>query len=204
MVNELVEEIKDLLDIPEVERIIHHKVKEVKDLLSKNIHLYRDLEESLLEAKPPKKPGKMNLCGHRFELTLIGKRTWIPSIPNFRGDCGIYDIIPQEVIDFIVKYKAKPGMPIMLRGFAFPGLKERKFDLAFEKIKPTRFTGIINEHGGVKKTIEIENYESQADVQEKYSRIKELNRCLLKNEDYYSHVTTEFECRWRPLLESIL
>jgi hypothetical protein len=95
-------------------------------------------------------------------------------------------------------------MPVMLRGLAFPGLKERKFDLAFEKIKPKRFTGIISEHGGVKKAIEIENYESRVEVREKYSKIKELNRCLLKNEDYYSHVTTEFECRWRPLLESIL
>jgi len=204
MVNELVEEIKDLLDIPEIERIIHHKVREVKHLLSKNIHLYRDLEESILDVEPRKNPGKMHLSGHRFELSLIGKRTWIPSIPNFRGDCGIYDIIPQEIIDFIVKYKAKIGMPIMLRGLTFPGFKERKFDLAFEKIKPNRFTGIINEHGGVKKTIDIENYESQVDVREKYSKIKELNRCLLKNDEYFNHVTSEFECRWKPLLESIL
>jgi hypothetical protein len=58
MVNELVEEIKDLLDIPEIERIIHHKVREVKHLLSKNIHLYRDLEESLLDVKPRENPGK--------------------------------------------------------------------------------------------------------------------------------------------------
>jgi hypothetical protein len=132
MVNDLIEEIKDLVEIPEIERIIRHRIEELKYMLSESIYLYRDIEESLLELKPPKHPGKMHLCGQIFELTLIGKKTWIPSIPYPLKDFDIYGIIPQEVIDFIVKYKTQIGMPILLPGTTFPGLEERKFDLSFE------------------------------------------------------------------------
>ena len=61
MVNKLIEELKDLVEIPEIERILYYKVKEIKDILSKNIHLYRDIEESLLELKPPKNPGRIKM-----------------------------------------------------------------------------------------------------------------------------------------------
>jgi hypothetical protein len=168
MVNELIEELKDLVEIPEIERILHHKVEEIKTILSKNIHLYRDIEESLLEVKPPKNPGKMHLYGQLFELTLFGKKTWIPSIPYQPNDCDIYAIIPREIIDFIVKHESQSGMPILLPGLKFPGLKERQFDLTFEKINNKRFTGIIYEHGGAKKTVKIENHEGKVDAREKY------------------------------------
>lgn len=210
MINKLIEEIKDLVEIPEIERILHHKVKELKNALSKNIHLYREIEESLLELKPPKNPGKMHLCGQLFELTLIGKKTWIPSIPDQPNDCDIYDIIPREIIDFIVEYGVQTGMPILLPGITFPGLKKRKFDLSFEKINNKRFIGIINEYehehepGEAKKIVKIEKHEGKVDPSEKYKKIKEINRWLLKNDEYFNHVTSEFECRWKPLIESIL
>lgn len=202
MINDLIDEIKDLVEIPEVERIIRHRVEELKYLLSKSIHLYRDIEDSLLELKPPKHPGRMHLCGQIFELTLIGKKTWIPSIPYPSSDYDIYGLIPQEVIDFIVKYKAQIGMLILLPGITVPGLEERKFDLSFEKINHKRFTGIIHEHGGAKKIIKIENPGGKVDDQEKYRKIKELNRYLLRSDDYFLHVTSEFQCRWKQLIDS--
>lgn len=202
MVNDLIEEIKDLMEIPEVERIIRHRVEELKYILSESIYLYRDIEDSLLELKPPKHPGKMHLCGQIFELTLIGKKTWIASIPYPLKDFDIYGTIPQEVIDFIVKYKTQIGMPILLPGATVPGLEERKFDLSFEKINNKRFTGIIYEHGGAKKIVKIENPGSKVDSREKYRKIKELNRYLIKSEDYFLHVTSEFQCRWKQLIDS--
>lgn len=210
MINKLIEEIKDLVEIPEIERILYHKVKEIKGLLSKNIHLYRDIEESLLELKPPKNPGKMHLCGQLFELTLIGKKTWIPSIPDQPKDCDIYDIIPREIIDFIVKQKVQTGMPILLPGLKFPGLKGRKFDLSFEKINNKRFIGIINEYeheheherGEAKKIVKSEKHEGKVDTGEKYKQIKELNHYLIKSDDYFLHVTSDFKCRWKRLIDS--
>jgi hypothetical protein len=202
MVNDLIEEIKDLVEIPEVERIIRHRVEELKYILSESIYLYRDIEDSLLELKPPKHPGKMHLCGQIFELTLIGKKTWIPSIPYPLKDFDIYGIIPQEVIDFIVKYKTQIGMPILLPGTTVPGLEERKFDLSFEKINNKRFTGIIYEQGGAKKIVKIENPGSKVDAREKYRKIKELNRYLIKSDDYFLHVRSEFQCRWKQLIDS--
>ena len=208
MINKLIEEIKDLVEIPEIERILHHKVKELKNVLSKNIHLYRDIEESLLELKPPKNPGKMHLCGQLFELTLIGKKTWIPSIPDQPNDCDIYDIIHREIIDFIVKYGVQTGMPILLPGITFPELKKRKFDLSFEKINNKRFIGIINEyeheheHGEAKKIVKIKKQEGKVDPSEKYKKIKELNHYLIKSDDYFLHVTSEFKCRWKRLIDS--
>jgi hypothetical protein len=202
MVNDLIEEIKDLVEIPEIERIIRHRIEELKYMLSESIYLYRDIEESLLELKPPKHPGKMHLCGQIFELTLIGKKTWIPSIPYPLKDFDIYGIIPQEVIDFIVKYKTQIGMPILLPGTTFPGLEERKFDLSFEKINNKLFTGIIYEHGGAKKIVKIETPGGKVDSREKYRKIKELNRYLIKSDDYFLHVTSEFQCRWKQLIDS--
>lgn len=202
MVNELIEELKDLIEVPEVERIIFHKVEEIKGLLSKNIELYRDIEESLLELKSPKNKGKMHLYGQLFELTLIGKKTWIPSMPYQPNDCDISEIIPREIIDFIVKYGAQTGMPILLPGLRLPGLEERKFDLSFEKINNRRFTGIIYEHGGDKKIVKIKNHEGKVDSEVKYKKIKELNSYLIKSDDYFIHVNSEFECRWKPLIDS--
>lgn len=206
MVNELIEEIKDLVQIPEIERILHHRVKELKDALSKNIHLYRDIEESLLEVKPPKHPGKMHLCGQLFELSLIGKKTWIPSIPYQPDDCDINAIIPREIIDFIVKYDAKPGLPIMLHGLKVPGIKARQFDLTFEKINNKRFTGIINEYeqetGGTRKIVKIKKHEGKVDTGEKYKQIKELNHYLIKSDNYFLHVISDFKCRWKRLIDS--
>jgi hypothetical protein len=40
------------------------------------------------------------------------------------------------------------------------------------------------------------------DSREKYRKIKELNRYLIKSDDYFLHVTSEFQCRWKQLIDS--
>jgi hypothetical protein len=201
MRNQLMEELKDLVEIPEIGRLLFHKVEELKSLLSKNIHLYSDMEESLLEVRPPKNPGKIHSYGQLFELTKIGKKTWIPSIPYQPEDRDIFAVIPGEIIDFTVKYEVEEGTPVLLPGLTFPGLKQRTFDLSFEKHNPGYITVIIHEHGGIKKIIKIKNHTAAVPPEEKYKKIKQLNRYLIRNDDYFLHVTSEFDCRWKRLID---
>jgi hypothetical protein len=122
----------------------------------------------------------------------------IPEVEIFFSSTGDTEII---LIIHLAPY-FQTGLPIMLHGLKFPGLQERRFDLTFEKINNKRFTGIIQEHGGTKKVVKIENHEGKVDAGEKYKQIKELNRYLIKSDDYFLHVTSEFKCRWKQLIDS--
>jgi hypothetical protein len=145
--DELLCEIKDLAEIPEFAGAMKHKIEELKISLSENIHLHREIESMIYDRKNEK---PFQIKGQRFELTLIGKGLWIPSIPNKSKNINIYAIIPKEVIKYIINQKSKKGFIVMRKGLTLPALKDRKFDLCFEKITGRYYIGLIDEIGGIK------------------------------------------------------
>jgi hypothetical protein len=148
-IDELLSEIKDLAEIPEFAGSIKHKIEELKAALSENIHLHREIENMIYDNDiENEKP--FQIKGQRFELTLIGKELWIPSIPINSKKMNIYTIIPKEVIKYIIDQESEKGFIEMRRGLTIPALKDRKFDLCFEKITGKYYIGVINEIGGVK------------------------------------------------------
>ena len=146
-IDELLSEINDLAEIPEFAGSIKHKIEELRVALSENIHLHREIESMIYDRENEK---SFQIKGQRFELTLIGKELWIPSIPTQSKNINVYAIIPKEVIKYIIDQKSEKGFIEMRRGITIPDLKDRKFDLCFEKITGKYYIGVINEIGGIK------------------------------------------------------
>jgi hypothetical protein len=201
-------EIKDLLMIPNFNRAIYHKVEELKIILSEDIECFSKISRTI-------EPGSE--CprfrdGKEFQLARFGESLWIPSLRNPRPGKDIYDIIPQEVIDYIVRFDTEPGVIVMKSGVKLPGLKGRKFDLSFEKLSDRGISGVIKEKKctgeGPEGVLDLDMpgrdemfYREMGEIAE---NLKILVSYLLKNHDYYRHVISEFFIRWKPLIDNQL
>ncbi len=194
-IDELLSEIKDLAEIPEIVGALKHKIDELKVALSENIHLHREIE-SMIYDRENEKP--FQIKGQRFELTLIGKELWIPSLPNQAKDINIYAIIPKEVIKYIIHQKSKKGFIVMRKGLTIPALKDRKFDLCFEKITGKYYIGVINEIGGIK----IQYPDSiKEDGEVNLEDMKLLFKYFKNYPFYFERVFKNFNQVWRKGLD---
>lgn len=196
-IDELLSEIEDLAEIPEFAGSIKHKIDELKIALSENIHLHREIE-SIIYDNDIENEKPFQIKGQRFELTLIGKELWIPSLPNQAKDINIYAIIPKEVIKYIVNKKSKKGLIVMRKGLTIPGLKDRKFDLCFEKITDRYYIGVINEIGGIK----IQYPDSiKEDGEVNPENMKLLFKYFKNFPFYFERVFKNFNQVWRKALD---
>jgi hypothetical protein len=138
----ILDEMRDLLQVKPFRQAIHHKIKELKYRLGSKIADHRKVESMINDLdnwSPKMKNGRI------FELTRLGEKLWMPSIPGLPDDddCDLvplYEIFPQEIIDYIVNYGAEKGIAVMLPGLTLPELDGRKFDLSFEKHHVTYYT----------------------------------------------------------------
>lgn len=201
----LIREIKDLLIIPNFHRALYHKVEELKIILSEDIECFAKISRTI---EPEKECPRLR-DGKEFQLARFGDTLWIPSLLNSRSVSDIYGIIPQEIIDYIVHYETEPGMIVMKSGLSLPGLKNRKFDLSFEKHSFRSISGVIKERKSTREDPEDITASDTQGQDEMFYRemgeiaenLKLLVSYLLKNHDYYRHVISEFFIRWKPLLD---
>ncbi|MCP5049579.1 MAG: hypothetical protein GY940_20585, partial [bacterium] len=108
----LIHEFGDLLNIPGFREAVIHKIEELKALMGKDIEHYHVIKD-VIRPDPVKSPAE----GNRFRLDRVESSLWIPSlVPDGEGETGeieslrIYSIIPQELIQFVVKKQAPPGI----------------------------------------------------------------------------------------------
>jgi hypothetical protein len=218
----LIDEIRELAEIPEFKKSLLHKVNELKVMLNDDIEYHREINEMLLPGKSHKRQetsGEIgNIKGKPFHLNRIGENTWIPSMPGISDtsedskDCDfdIFEIIPPGIIRFITHYGINKGEPVMLPGLNLPDLKGRSFNLIFEKQSEDCFTGFIHEIASSSETaakkekaFKITNQiDSMGKREHQFKNIKQLNQYLLENEFYYLHVISDFLTRWKPLIDS--
>ena len=126
---QLLLEIEDLSRIPGFERIFYHKVKELKENISRNPGYYFEIlekQEREMQAYPD---GEIE-----FELHRFGKSVWIPVLPD--NDFCAYEFVTDEIIDYIIGIEAAPGMPHMRNNLSIeegrktidpPGCRKRAF-----------------------------------------------------------------------------
>lgn len=196
-IDELLNEIRDLAEIPEFAGAIKHKIEELKIALSENIHLHREIE-SMIYDRENEKP--FQIKGQRFELTRIGKELWIPSIPTNSKNLNVYAIIPKEVIKYTIHQQAEKGVIEMRKGLTIPDLKDRKFDLCFEKITGGYYIGVINEIGGVK--IQYPDSDSiKEDGEVNLENMKLLFKYFKNFPFYFERVFKNFHQVWRKGLD---
>jgi hypothetical protein len=193
--DELLSEIRDLAEIPAFAGSIKHKIDELKIALSENIHLHREIESLIYESKNEK---TFQMKGQRFELTLIGKGLWIPSIPGKSKGINIYAIIPKELIKYIIDQESEKGVIVMRKGLTIPDLKDRKFDLSFEKITGKYYIGVIDEIGGIK--IQYPDCEREAG-EVNLENMKLLFKYFKNYPFYFERVFKNFTQIWRKGLD---
>lgn len=200
----LIEEIRDILLIPELGKALKHKILELKATISRNIEWLHPEEETETGKKPHSPEGT------RFEITRIQGNLWIPFVPGNSCD-NIYRVIPQPIVDYIVDHVGNRGTINMEKGLKFPGLKGRAFDLSFEKRNDYCIIGIIRE---VKEqavdSISPDNLAaaiemfSLASKPQKIEMIKLLAFYLANFDDFYRHMAAEFYLHWKPLIDGKL
>lgn len=203
----LLQEIRDLCEVPEFQKSLHYKVDELKFILSTWIGDYREIECMIHDIPGMKKPGaSQKIKGHMFALTRLGKKLWIPSLPGCSKVDGydlfeLYAVVPREIIDFIVNYGAKKGIPVMRRGLTLPGLEGRKFDLVFEKHNSKYYTGMVHEHGGVKRMVKCKSPDSMRDLDP--GDLKLLITYFKNHPHYFQQVFNGFQKTWKPMLDKL-
>jgi hypothetical protein len=213
---EMLEELDDLLSIPQIDRIIFHKIEELKSYFEDEVSLYMNLKEGFRKAAY----GNMQIYEgveskknqtYQFRLDKDENDEWnITDIePSPRRGIEPNDIVPRVLIDFMTSFKSNPAKIEVLQNFTHPDVKGRGFHLRFAKYSDRHLLGTITEY-------RIETEETSAEVS-KAAKIVEIND-YYKNESpefnyrelkYYmenfpefkDHILSEFFLRWKPLID---
>jgi len=200
----IIEDFIDLLKLPGIDLALHHKVEELKLLVSRNIDEYWPL----IGWRTPKKAGTA-FKGVEFNLIRMGKKLWIPMITE-DPDCDAYEVIPQAIIDHIVNNQVETGLAKMEPGLKLTELPGRVFDVIFEKCNSQFIRGNIHERKDESNFVYPDQRKAKNGFRdvgtnaEKNDIIEVLLYYLLSNDDYYQHVVSEFFYRWKPAIDSRL
>jgi len=213
----ILDELNELLDIPQLERIIFHKMEELKLYFQDEIKRYRDLKDyfkksaygnlEILEAN--KETEKKNQTYH-FELHCSTGGAWLATSiePSPPAGYDIYDIIPEKIVEYIGSFITAPGKIERLEKFSLPTLKEKSFDLAFTKYSEWHALGTIRFYNiptgdGIKdeKKDQIYYYDKKDTDKGDY---QELFYYMQKYPPVKRYFFTELHMKVKPLIVSNL
>lgn len=151
----ILDQLNELLNIPQLERIVFHKIEELKLYFKDEIKRYRELKEyfrkaaygdmEVLEAN--KEREEKNQTYH-FELHCTMDGSWLatsidpPPPPGYET----YDIIPEKIVEYLGSFITTPGKIENLGKFSLPTLKGKVFDLTFTRYSEWHILGIIRSY----------------------------------------------------------
>jgi hypothetical protein len=178
---QLLEEVAELIQIPEVGQRLHHKIEELKELYRNNLGYYHEIGLIKTDFSSESFDGKP------FLITRRGKQ-WEKSIN-----------IPQQIVDYVVKSEIEPGLTKMERGVKFPGLTG-KYTITLEKLDNRRITGIIK----IEKTTPGSQLDLQPLPPAREDDFMEFIFYLTTNRALYEQIMTDFRLRWKPAIDNRL
>jgi hypothetical protein len=212
----ILDQLNELLNIPQLERIIFHKMEELQLYFKDEIKRYRDLKEyfkkaaygrmEILEAN--KEMAKKNQTYH-FELHCPTDSPWqATSIePSPPPGYEIYDIIPEKIVEYIGNFTTTPGKIEKLATLSLPTLTGKAFDLTFTQYSQWHVLGAIRSFNiptGDNTTdkkpnhmTEIYNYNKKDADKGDY---KELFYYMQKYPPLRHYFFTEFHMKVKPLI----
>jgi hypothetical protein len=218
---EILDQLSELLNIPQFERIIFHKVEELKLYLKDEIDLYRSLKNHFKKSAY----GDMQLCesegatekapqSYHFELNLNEDGQWVVAglEPEPPLGYGHYDIVPEEVIRHMVTTGSDPDKIETHRGFTLPEIKDRAFDLRYTRYSDHHILGTLqsyatgepsaaeyqDETADPDQLTEIYNYQQHNADDE--SNFKELFYYMQKYPALKTYFFTELHMKMKPLI----
>lgn len=226
---EILGELEELLNIPQFERIIFHKIEELKLYLKDEIGHYRKLkgyfkklaygDMEVLSSENAEKEKSMGRNGridgdkreptYHFELNQEKDNQWSVARlePSPPPGYDIYDIIPDEVIEYIVSLDTAAGEMETIKDLSLPFLGGIRFDLHFTKYSLHHVLGTIKTHqieetdvleGSGEGVMEkIYNYTKKEPEESDY---KELFYYMRKYPPLRTYFFTEFHMKMKPLI----
>ena len=197
-ITELLTDIKQLSEIPDFALALHHKVEELKIALSDHINYHREIESIINQYQFQESD---TVKGVRFELVKIGDSLWIPAIPGVKDNEYIYTIIPKQLIRYIVSQKIEKGLIVMKRNLTLKTLRNRTFDLSFEKISARYYIGLLHEQGGIEKVIKVPYPCKEGKRAIEIDQLRLLVKYFEHYPYYFRHVFNNFLKVWKKVLD---
>jgi hypothetical protein len=213
----ILEELDELLNIPQFERVLFHKLEELRLYFRDEVAFYRKLKEEFKKSAY----GDMEICEdaeeeriqtYYFEINEDEAGEWFAAelepAPPF--GCNIYDILPNEIIKYISSFKTAPGKIETKKGFSLPTVKRKTFDLKFSKYSDQHALGTVRcirarvEAPDVKENLEdcpeiyhyIKNIANAGDEH----NYKELFFYMQKYEELRAYFFAELQLKMKPML----
>jgi hypothetical protein len=225
---EILAVLDELLNIPQFERIMVHKIEELKLYLEDEIEHYRQLKAYFKklaygdmivlrnEEDEKEKSVEINWINggdkpeqtYHFELNQEKDNQWNvarlePSPPRAYD---IYDIIPEDVIEYIVSFDTSTGKMETITGLSLPAVGGIRFDLHFTKYSLHHILGTIKTHH-LEQTEDSEDGEEIIEKTYNYTRrkpgendYKELICYMYKYPPLRIYFFTEFHMKMKPLI----
>lgn len=203
----LIQEISDILEIPEIGDMLRQKILELKAIVTK-------CRGAFIPAPLPEncEPSKLSdlIPGIEFELTLFGEKLWIPSLPSDPGRTDVSDVISQSMLDFIAEQPLnEKTRNFMAMGIRLPGHKGKLFDLVLEMIELGHIRGVIREcldkHPDVPAVNERakDDPENTSESMDDKHMLQLVFQYMAENKDFYNYVMSEFQYHWKPFLDQL-
>lgn len=219
------DELSELINIPEFERIVYHKVEELKFVLADKINMYRNLKHNfkktayghmhIFENESPE-PVQV----YRFELHEIEGNGWHLSKiePPPPEGIDIEDVLPKRIIRHIIGYQTNHEKIYRYvgRGETAPELESSDhsedhsdiFTVEFSKFSSNHILGTIRradaqeaKGSGVKdlKIIKADwHYEKNGDEE----NFRELFHYMQKYPEIKNQIFSEFFHRTKPRIDN--
>ena len=213
---EKLDELNELLNIPQLERILFHKVEELKLYFKDEIQRYRGLKEEFkrsaygdLHVLGGQRGKSKKVQAYHFELNRTKDGQWIATSiePSPPSGCEIYDIIPEEIVQYIGSSNTGPDKIEVKKDFSLASLKGKAFDLRFLKFSDRHVLGTLkayeippaNGAEGEKTNhmTEIYNYDKKETAKGNY---KELFYYMQKYPELRRYFFTELHMKMKPLI----
>ena len=182
---QLKHDFEELLTVPQLKQALYHRVKEMK-MYNQNLLDKLNLIKSKINTKPVKPFKGEN--GQPFQLYRI-KKKWVPSVDGI-DDRIPYDVIPEAIINQIVKDNIGPGEIRMKRTIESEGTKA---SVSYEKIEDTVFSGILYET--VKEESPTPTVDYHQMDNERLQKIEEIIDYLLQDRESLEYIYKEIKFR---------
>lgn len=213
---DLLDELNELLNVPQVERIMYHKILELKTFLHDEIQRYQELREQFkrsaygdMEVIEVADAAGGRPATYHFQLDLHYQNQWKATLvaPSPPPGKETYDILPDELVEYISSFKTEPQTITKQEKLTLPALKGRVFNLQFIKYSDIFIMGNITtyletseEEARKKKTTdltEIYNYDKRDTDEGSY---KELIYYMKKYPALNRYFLTELHMKMKPLI----
>jgi len=198
----LIEDVKNLIDLPILGKSLYFKIEEYKAALSSCIEEFTDIVElrNLVKTKADKWPKTSD--DHVFEIVNING-IWIPVLPGEK-DIEPSWLLSRKLVNYLVKEAANTDYGIIQRksNLTLPGLKGQVFNIWFEKIRDDYIYGII------KTTIMKRPPKYSIDIDDALKELKnidfdkifEIFRLIFEEEEFRKDVYNVYRI-WKNFIE---